>query len=117
MYSIVCDNGIIYINGPLGKEKKLLRITKMHFLKPTHRKVKLNSLEFLDIKFNYLDKAYKKISCKAMKTINIGDLSNVKGTQKFRKLPFSVISKTCGKNIYQKSKIHLYSLAFLTKSF
>ena len=98
-------NGSMYRNGPFGKEKKLLRITKMHFLKPTQRKLKLNSLELLDNKFNYLDKEYKRISCKAMKTINIGDLSNPKGTQGFRKLPFKFTSKTREKNMIQRSAI------------
>ena len=78
--------GIVYVKGPFGTEKKISRITKMHFLKPTSLHSQLSPLETLNEKFNSLNSEYKQISLNTMRSINIGDDSAIKEPNRFNRI-------------------------------
>ena len=82
------NEGIVYVKGPFGKEKKISRITKMHFLKPTslHFHSQLSPLDTFNERFNSLDTEYKRISLNTIRNININDNSNIKETQRFKRI-------------------------------
>ena len=98
------NEGIVYVKGPFGKEKKICRITKMHFLKPTsiHFQSQISPLDTFNEKFNSLNTEYKRVSLNTIRNININDTSNIKETQRFKRI--TIHNTTTNNNI-----IHTYT--------
>lgn len=102
------NEGIVYVKGPFGKEKKICRITKMHFLKPTsiHIQSQISPLDTFNEKFNSLNTEYKRISLNTIRNININDTSNIKETQRFKRITIHNTNTTNNNTIHTYTHKH-----------
>ena len=102
------NEGIVYVKGPFGKEKKICRITKMHFLKPTsiHIQSQISPLDTFNEKFNSLNTEYKRISLNTIHNININDTSNIKETQHFKRITIHNTNTTNNNTIHTYTHKH-----------
>lgn len=102
------NEGIVYVKGPFGKEKKICRITKMHFLKPTsiHIQSQISPLDTFNEKFNSLNTEYKRISLNTIHNININDTSNIKETQRFKRITIHNTNTTNNNTIHTYTHKH-----------